>query len=135
MKFQIWKKNEQARELLRNTLRHPISLTAKDLLNVSEPMRLELGKLLTKQRVKKKSVSFVEEASKMDGAWRDLLIRKTVSKLPEATCEILEEDQEGMHKGDIIIGDPVSQYLATLKPGEKPKIAIVARESQGLHAI
>lgn len=127
--------DERARELLRNTLQHPISLTAEDLLNVSEPMRLELKKLLTKRRVAKKSVSFVEEASKVDGPWRDLSSRKTISELPEATCEILEEDREGMHKGAIIIGDPVSQYLAVLKPGEKSRIAIVARESQGLRAI
>src|SRR5271168_4130258 len=52
-----------------------------------------------------------------------------------ATCEILEEDREGMSKGGIVIGDPVSQYLATLKPGDKPKFAVVARESQGLRAI
>jgi hypothetical protein len=121
--------DEQARELLRNTLQHPISLTAGDLLNVLEPMRLELKKSLTKQRVEKKSVSFAEETNKVDGPWRDLQIRKTVSELLEATCKILEEDCEGMHKGDIIIGDPVSQYLVTLKPGEKPEIAIVARES------
>jgi hypothetical protein len=127
--------DERAKELLRNTLKHPINLTAEDLLNVSEPVRLELKKLLTKRRVEKKSVSFGEEASKVDGPWRDLSFRKTVSELPEATCEILEEDREGMRKGDVIIGDPVSQYLAALKPGEKRRVAIVARESQGLRAI
>jgi hypothetical protein len=98
-------------------------------------MRLELKKLLTKRRVEKKSVSFVEEASKVNGPWRDLLPRKTISKLPEATHEILEEDQERMHEGDVIIGDPVSQYLAVLKPGKKSRIVIVARELQGLRAI
>jgi hypothetical protein len=51
------------------------------------------------------------------------------------TCEVLEEDREGMRKGDVIISNPVLQYLATFKPGEEPKIAIVARESQGLRAI
>src|SRR5277367_3662542 len=40
-----------------------------------------------------------------------------------------------MSKGGIVIGDPVSQYLATLKPGDNPKIAVEARESQGLRAI
>src|ERR1700679_4057100 len=56
--------DERARDLLRSTLQHPISLTAEDLLNVSEPMRNELKKLLTKRRVEKKSVAFVEEANK-----------------------------------------------------------------------
>ena len=34
--------DEQARELLKNTLQHPINLTAEDLLNVSEPERWSL---------------------------------------------------------------------------------------------
>jgi hypothetical protein len=45
--------DEQARDLLRNTLQHPISLTVEDLLNVSEPMRIELKKLSTKQGLKR----------------------------------------------------------------------------------
>ena len=40
-----------------------------------------------------------------------------------------------MKKGDVVIGDPVSQYLATLGPGEKPKLVVVAKESQGLRAV
>jgi len=127
--------DERARELLKSTLQHPISLTAEDLLNVSEPMRLELRKLLTKRRVEKKTVSFMGETSKTDEPWRGVSTGRTVSELPEATCEVLEEDREGMRKGDVIISDPVSQYLATFKPGEEPKVAIVARESQGLRAI
>jgi len=130
--------DERARELLRSTLQHPISLTAEDLLNVSEPMRIELKKLLTKRRVEKKSVSFSNEISKIDEPWRDissLSNPRSISKLPEATCEILESDREGMRKGDVVIGDPFSQYLATLGPGEKPKVVIVAKESQGLRAI
>jgi hypothetical protein len=58
-----------------------------------------------------------------------------INQLPDATCEILSDDREGMRKGAIVIGDPVSQYLATLQPGEKPKPIVVAQESQGLRAI
>ena len=82
--------DERARELLKNTLQHPISLTAVDLLDVSEPVRLELKKLLTKLCVEKKSATFTGETSKVDGPWRNLsgtLTRKSTSKLPEATCE------------------------------------------------
>src|SRR5882757_3018307 len=103
--------DERARELLRSTLQHPISLTAEDLLNVSEPMRIELKKLLTKRRVEKKSVSFSNEISKIDEPWRDissLSNPRSISKLPEATCEVLESDREGMRKGDVVIGDPFS---------------------------
>ena len=130
--------DERARELLRSTLQHPISLTAEDLLNVSEPMRIELKKLLTKKRLEKKSVQFCGDTRNIDGPWRDVSgpsVTRSISTLPEATCEILEEDKDGMKKGDIIIGDPVLQYMATLKPGEKPKPVVVAKESQGLRAI
>ena len=130
--------DERAKELLKNTLQHPISLTAQDLLNVSEPVRIELRKLLTKRRVEKKTVGLTSEVNKTDEPWRKISNqseKEFIYELPSATCEILEEDREGMHKGGIVIGDPISQYLATLKPGEKPKIPVVARESQGLRAI
>ena len=78
---------------MKSTLQHPISLTAEDLLNVSEPVRLELKKLLTKRCVEKKSVT--GETSKVDGPWRDLLIRKSISELPESTCEILDDIEKG----------------------------------------
>ena len=70
----------------------------------------------------------------MDGPWRDLsstLTRKSISKLPEVTCEILEDDCEG----DVVIRDPVSQYLVTLGPGKKPELVVVAKESQGLRVV
>lgn len=130
--------DERARELLRSTLQHPISLTAEDLLNVSEPVRNELKKLLTKRRIEKKSVHFAGDVNEVEESWRNVsntFSRGSVGILPEATCEILEEDRDGMKMGDVIIGDPVLQYLAALKPGEKPKPIAVARESQGLRAI
>src|SRR5277367_1491144 len=101
-------------------------------------MRTELNRMLTKRRVERKSVTFASEPKKIDEPWRDVpssTTRNFIDELPLAMCEILEEDQEGMSKAGIVIEDPVSQYLATLKPGDKPKIAVVARESQGLRAI
>ena len=38
-------------------------------------------------------------------------------------------------KGDVVIRDPVSQYLATLGPGKEPKLVVVAKESQGLRVV
>ena len=61
--------------------------------------------------------------------------RKSISELPEAMCKILDDDDEGMKKGNVVIGDPVSQYLATLEPGKKPKLVVVAKESQGLRVV
>lgn len=127
--------DERARELLRSTLQHPISLTAEDLLNVSEPMRQELKRLLTKKRVEKKVET---ESRRTDGPWRNIpsaTANVMTSRLPDATYEILPSDREGLSKGAIVIGDPVLQYLSTLQPGEKPKTIKVAQESQGLRAI
>src|SRR5277367_6293758 len=110
--------DERARDLLIELLQNPISLTAEDVLNISEPMRMELKRMLTKQRVERKSVTFASEPKKIDEPWRDVsssTARNFIDELPLATCEILEEDREGMSKGGIVIGDPVSQYLATLK--------------------
>ena len=107
---------------MKSTLQHSIGLAAKDLLNVSEPVRLELKKLLTKQHVEKKSVTFTGKTSKVDGPWRDLSgtsTRKSISELPEATSEISDDDQEGMKKGDVVIGDPVS---CNLRAWQKNKI-------------
>ena len=130
--------DERAKELLRSTLQNPITLTAEDLLNVSEPIRIELKKLLTKRRLEKKTVHFAGDTNPIDGPWRDVSsssVKGNFSTLPDATCEILSEDKDGLKKGDIVIGDPVLQYMATLKPGEKPKPVSVAKESQGLRAI
>ena len=101
-------------------------------------MRLELKKLLTKQHVKKKSVTFTGETNKVDRPWGDLsgtLTRKSISELPEATCEISDDNCEGMKKGNVVIRDPVSQYLATLGPGKKSKLVVVAKELQGLRVV
>ena len=40
-----------------------------------------------------------------------------------------------MKKGDVVIGDPVSQYLVTLESGKKPKLVVAAKESQGLRVV
>src|SRR5271163_3900593 len=132
--------DERAKELLRSTLQHPINLTVEDLLNVSEPVRQELKKLLTKKRVEKKTVTFATEANEKSEYFpeaekvvtRDDLM---IDRLPSVTYEIIDEDRSDLKKGSIVIGDPVLQYLATLQPGEKPKNIVVARESQGLRAV
>src|SRR5271156_1177782 len=62
--------DERARDLLMEALQYPISLTAEDVLNISEPMRADLKRMLTKQRVERKSVTFASELKKIDKPWR-----------------------------------------------------------------
>ena len=125
--------DERAKTLIKGALRNPISITTEDLLNISEPARQELRKLLTKKRVEKKSVAFVSEKEKLTESEEDAVIY--VEKLPEVSYEILEEARDSVPKGSLVIGDPIVQYLSTLGPGEKPKRVVVASESHGLRAV
>lgn len=137
--------DERARDLILEALKRPINLTTEDLLNVSESARQELKRLLTKKRLEKKTVAFIQEPEEVPDMTEDRRERDSkqvesneqinVSSLPEATYEISTEDREGIPKGSLIINDPVLQYLSTMAPGEKPKTVVVASESQGLRAV
>jgi hypothetical protein len=126
--------DERAKDLIQEALKNTICITTEDLLNVSEPMRQELRKLLIKKRLEKKSVAF---AAEVDAEEVTSKILETISaeKLPEATVEILSEDTNGMAKGSVVVSDPVMQYLNTLAPNEQPKSVIVAAESHALRTV
>ena len=130
--------DERAKDLLQEALRNPISITTEDLLNVSEPVRQELKKLLIKKRLEKKSVTLATEvdlARKRDTSEKSEVKTISIERLPEATYEVLAEDTNGMLKGSVIVNDPVMQYLNALAPGEKPKTVIVAAESHALRTL
>ena len=130
--------DERAKDLVLEALKNPISITTEDLLNVSEPMRQELKKLLIKKRLEKKSVTLaaeVEPKRVVGTSGPSDLETISAEKLPEATYEVLAEDTNGMPKGSVVVNDPVMQYLNTLAPGEKPKSVIVAAESHALRTV
>ena len=130
--------DERAKDLVHEALRNPICITTEDLLNVSEPMRQELKKLLIKKRLEKKSVSFAAEVDLVDDvgpSGQHRIETISVDKLPEATYEVLAEDTNGMAKGSVVVSDPVMQYLNALAPGEEPKSVIVAAESHALRTV
>ena len=123
--------DERAKELLKEALKMPINITAKDLLNVSEPVQQALKRFLTKKCLEKKSVAYVAEEP-VDKREDTTIL---VEKLPKVSYKVLTEETKGMPKGAVVIGDPIIQYLSTLQPGEKPKKVVVAKESQGLRAV
>jgi hypothetical protein len=130
--------DERAKDLIQEALKHPISITTEDLLNVSEPMRQELKRLLIKKRLEKKSVTFAAEVDSIDEenpSEQENIMMISVERLPEATYEVLAEDTDGMSKGSVIVSDPVMQYLNALAPGEEPKSVIVAAESHALRTV
>jgi hypothetical protein len=126
--------DERAKDLVQDALKNTICITTEDLLNVSEPMRQELKKLLMKKRMEKKSVTF---AAEVDFENDTSVAMETISaeRLPGATAEILAEDANGMSKGSVVVSDPVMQYLNALAPGEKPKSVVVAAESYALRTV
>ena len=155
--------DERAKNLVQDALKNTICITTEDLLNVSEPMRQELKRLLMKKRLEKKSVSLLEldfadlldvsetmkqelkgflenksdSFTEVDSLETTAETLETISaeRLPSATYEILAEDTNGMAKGSVVVSDPVMQYLNTLAPGEKPKSVVVAAESHALRTV
>jgi hypothetical protein len=126
--------DERAKELVQDALKNTICITTEDLLNVSEPMRQELKKLLMKKRMEKKSVSFAAEVD-LKNETSEAIETISAERLPGATYEILAEDTNGMSKGSVVVSDPVMQYLNALAPGEKPKSVVVAAESHALRTV
>ena len=128
--------DERAKDLLQEALKNPICITTEDLLNISEPMRQELKKLLIKKRLEKKSVTLtaeVDPGGEVDAVNQIETIN--IDRLPEASYEVLAEDTNGMAKGSVVVSDPVMQYLNTLIPGEAAKSVIVAAESYALRTV
>ena len=126
--------DERAKDLVQDALKNTICITTEDLLNVSEPMRQELKKLLMKKRLEKKSVTFAAEVDSIEDT-SEAVETISAERLPGATYEILEEDAKGMSKGSVVVSDPVEQYFNALKPGEKRKTVVVAAESQALRSV
>jgi hypothetical protein len=125
-------RDERAKDLVQDALKNTICITTEDLMNVSEPMRQEMKKLLMKKRMEPKAfgmnLNFKDEVFDQE----ELI---SADKLPEATYEILAEDTNGMAKGSVIVHDSVTQYFNALKPGEKAKSVVVAAESHGLRTV
>ena len=127
-------RDEHAKDLVQDTLKNTICITTEDLMNVSEPVRQEMRKLLMKKRMEPKSVAFGFNINFQDEVFdqKELI---SADKLPDATYEVLKEDTDGLAKGSVIVHDPVTQYFSALKPGEKAKSVVVAAESHGLRTV
>ena len=121
--------DERAISLIKEALKAPVNVTTEDLLNISQTARQEFKKLLTKKRIEKT----VALATKEEEDIRENIIH--AEQLPSASYEVLEEEKSGIPKGAVVIGDPVEQYLGSLRPGEKPRKVVVAQESLGLRAV
>ena len=140
--------------VLSKVLGAPITLTAEDVLNVSDSTREELRKLISKKRFPRKAAMF-EEVLPIDDdeteedalPFRELNgpVEKSITleadaiyvgDLPMAEVFLNREmERSGLPPDAIVIDDPVLQYLNNLSEGETPKQIYVAKESQSLRSV
>jgi len=126
-----------ASRIVDRLLEAPVQITNEDLLGVSSSVREELKRLISRKRIA------LEGKAAMVNAVEDVLMEEQVREesaiqvedLPIATYCVLQRDCEGLSKGSIVVGDPVSQYLSGLEEGEEPRKLYVSTESQSLKAL
>ena len=113
--------------LIKEALKNPVNITTEDLLNISDAARQGLKNWLTKKRVEKITISLLKDQS----------VKNVIhaENLPCEPFEVLDKERSGLPAGSLIVGDPVVQYLESLKYGETPKKIVVAQESQTLRAV
>ncbi|KAK0215925.1 hypothetical protein EDD85DRAFT_782363, partial [Armillaria nabsnona] len=147
-------KDGRAQEVVSRVLEAPISINAKELLNLSPAVRKELAKLIAKKCVATKPVvqsAYGVGETHLDSAplpfsSEDLNLEKEracilkfdaikVSELLPAQLTFSQFTAGIISAGSLIVGDPYLQYLDTLEPGETPRPVIVGRTSTSLRAI
>ncbi|KAK0446598.1 uncharacterized protein EV420DRAFT_1648031 [Desarmillaria tabescens] len=127
-------KDGRAQEVASRVLEAPISINAKELLDLSPAVRKELAKLMAKKRIATKPV--VQSAY---GVGEDHL---DSAPLPFSSENLNLDNEEWVKalkfdcdRGSLIVGDPYLQYLDTLEPGETLRPVIVGGASTSLRAI
>ncbi|SJL18060.1 uncharacterized protein ARMOST_21632 [Armillaria ostoyae] len=130
-------------------LKMPIVLNTEELMDLSEPLRKEIAKLMAKKRILTQPVTeqmysagetqpesdplpFSETSDEEDATSKDLSLESDaidIRDLPSATFMAAQFNIGLMPAGSLIMANPYLQYLDSLVPGEKPKQVIVAKDS------
>ncbi len=133
-------------------LKMPIVLNAEELMDLSEPLRKEIAKLMAKKQISMQPVTeqmysagetrpesdplpFSETSDEEDVTSEDLSLRSDaidIHDLPSGTFMVAQFNVGLIPAGSLIMSDPYLQYLDSLAPGEKPKQVIVAKDSASL---
>ena len=124
-------------ELIEALKKQPIAISQGQLLAVMDTQirkriieQLSAKRVPTAQATMKKSVTIIEEAEK-DSLYDYI----EFEELPAPAFRVLDEEEDGMPKGAVVMNDPVTQYLNNLAPEEAARKVIVARESYHLKAL
>ncbi|KAK0454184.1 uncharacterized protein EV420DRAFT_1645061 [Desarmillaria tabescens] len=147
-------KEGRVQDVVSKVLKMPIVLNAEELMDLSEPLRKEIAKLMSKKRVATQPVTETvfsvgetqpesvplpfhgtsDEAEDEE----DLSLTSdaiNIRDLSSATFMAAQFNVGLVPAGSLIMTDPYLQYLDSLVPGEKPKPVIVAKDSASLRAV
>lgn len=143
-------KGEQ--EIVSKILSSPVTVTTRDLMDISPGVREQVKKNVTKRRIKevqKEIEDAFENALFSDlGNYADLYDLNedddedhvlapnaiNIETLPEAKVFTLEREQGGLPAGAVICDDPVLAFLQDFDGEEVPEL-YVAKESNSLRTI
>ncbi|SJL17308.1 uncharacterized protein ARMOST_20857 [Armillaria ostoyae] len=148
-------KEGRVQDVASKVLKTPIVLNAEELMDLSEPLRKEIAKLMAKKRISTQPVTeqmysagetqpesdplpFSETSDEEDATSKDLSLESdaiNIRDLPSATFMAAQFNIGLIPAGSLIMADPYLQYLDSLAPGEKPKQVIVTKDSASLRAV
>ncbi|SJL14302.1 uncharacterized protein ARMOST_17758 [Armillaria ostoyae] len=148
-------KEGRVQDVASKVLKTPIVLNAEELMDLSEPLRKEIAKLMAKKWILTQPVTeqmysagetqpeseplpFSETSDEEDVTSEDLSLESDVidiRDLPSVMFMVAEFNIGLMPAGSLIMADPYLQYLDSLAPGEKPKQVIVTKDSASLQAV
>ncbi|PBK82036.1 hypothetical protein ARMGADRAFT_905387, partial [Armillaria gallica] len=148
-------KEGRVQDVTSKVLKMPIVLNAEELMDLSEPLRKEITKLMAKKRILMQPVTeqmysvgetqpesnpllFSETSDEEDATSEDLSLKSDVidiHDLPSGTFMAAQFNVGLIPAGSLIMSDPYLQHLDSLAPGEQPKQVIVAKDLASLQAV
>lgn len=137
------------KDLVQKVLNAPITISTAELASCSPEVREELKRLVSKKRVvpgsRKKTITIHEEVEEEEAFISESMHQRdrqdtpsgmlNVTELPMASWVVLTQADDKVPAGSLVINDPVTVYLESLKEGEKPQEIFVARDSQSLRTL
>lgn len=134
-------------EVLSRIMSSPVTVTTRDLLDISPGVREQVKKTVTKRRIKEVEAEVAEAFSKLEQEelknYDDLYDEDeivlscnavNIDTLPDSGYFTTTEDRGNIPAGSIVCDDPVLQFLERYEGEDSPQL-FVAKESDSLRTI
>ncbi|PBK87885.1 hypothetical protein ARMGADRAFT_938121, partial [Armillaria gallica] len=145
-------KEGRVQDVTSKVLKMPVVLNVEELMDLLEPLRKGIAKLMAKKQISMQPVTeqmysvgetqpefdllpFSETSDEEDVTSEDLSLKSdaiNICNLPSGTFMAVQFNVGLIPAGSLIMSDPYLQYLDSLAPGEKPKHIIVVKDSASL---